>query len=195
MPSDDASAVTVLLDQIRRGDKGASERLLPVVYDELRKLARSRMASEKPGHTLQPTALVHEAYLRLLGSGDTAWDGRGHFFAAAAEAMRRILIERARRARRIKRGGELRRVELDDQVPVDGPRVDEVLAVDEALSRLEARDAQMAAVVKLRYFAGLTVDETAQALGTSARSVNRLWTAARAWLRGEIPAGGAPERG
>jgi RNA polymerase sigma factor (TIGR02999 family) len=195
MPDDDPPGVTVLLDQIRRGEKGASERLLPVVYDELRRLARARMAAEKPGHTLQPTALVHEAYLRLLGSGETAWDGRGHFFAAAAEAMRRILIERARRARRIKRGGELKRVELDDQVPVEGPRVDEVLAVDEALSRLEARDAQMAAVVKLRYFGGLTVEETAQALGTSARSVNRLWTAARAWLRGEIPPGGGAVRG
>jgi RNA polymerase sigma factor (TIGR02999 family) len=195
MPDNDLSGVTVLLDQIRRGEKGASERLLPVVYDELRKLARARMAAEKPGHTLQPTALVHEAYLRLLGSGETAWDGRGHFFAAAAEAMRRILIERARRARRIKRGGELKRVELDDQVPVEGPRVDEVLAVDEALSRLEARDAQMAAVVKLRYFGGLTVEETAQALGTSARSVNRLWTAARAWLRGEIPPAAGALRG
>jgi RNA polymerase sigma factor (TIGR02999 family) len=188
----DASEVTRLLEQVRRGEKGASERLLPLVYDELRKLARSRMASEKPGHTLQPTALVHEAYLRLLGGGDAAWEGRGHFFAAAAEAMRRILIERARRTRRLKRGGALKRVELDDQLPAEAPRVDEVLAVDEALDRLEALDAQMAAVVKLRYFGGLTVEETAQALSTSTRSVNRLWTAARAWLRSEIP--GGPER-
>jgi RNA polymerase sigma factor (TIGR02999 family) len=190
---DDASpGVTQLLEQIRRGEAGASERLLPLVYDELRRLARARMAAERPGHTLQPTALVHEAYLRLIGSGDVSWDSRGHFFGAAAEAMRRILIERARRARRIKRGGDLRRVELDDQVPEAGPRVDEVLAVDEALARLEALDAQMAAVVKLRYFAGLTIDEVAQALGTSTRTVNRLWTGARAWLRREIPAGAAP---
>ncbi|HEY7511245.1 MAG TPA: sigma-70 family RNA polymerase sigma factor [Vicinamibacteria bacterium] len=182
-----SSAVTRLLDQARRGEPGATEQLLPLVYDELRRLARSRMRFERPGHTLQPTALVHEAYLRLMGA-EGAWEGRGHFFAAAAEAMRRILIERARRARRLKRGGDLHRVELDDQVSADGPRVDEVLAVDEALGRLEALDAQMAAVVKLRYFGGLTVEETAQALGTSPRTVNRLWTGAKAWLRSEIPA-------
>ena len=188
MPEDAASAVTRLLEQARQGDPGATEQLLPLVYDELRRLARSRMRGERPGHTLQPTALVHEAYLRLLGS-DGAWQGRGHFFAAAAEAMRRILIERARRARRLKRGGDMHRVELEDHVSAAGPRVDEVLAVDEALGRLETLDAQMAAVVKMRYFGGLTVEETAQALGTSPRTVNRLWTGAKAWLRSEIPAG------
>jgi RNA polymerase sigma factor (TIGR02999 family) len=189
---DDASSgVTRLLEQIRRGEAGASERLLPLVYDELRRLARARMAAEKPGLTLQPTALVHEAYLRLVGSGDVSWEGRGHFFGAAAEAMRRILIERARRAKRIKRGGEWRRVDLDDQVPEGGPRVDEMLAVDEALARLEAQDAQMGAVVKLRYFGGLTIEEVAEAMGTSTRTVNRLWTGARAWLRREIPGGAA----
>jgi RNA polymerase sigma factor (TIGR02999 family) len=187
MSEDTTSAVTRLLEQARRGEPGATEQLLPLVYDELRRLARSRMRSERPGHTLQPTALVHEAYLRLMGS-EGAWEGRGHFFAAAAEAMRRILIERARRVRRKKRGGDWNRVELDDQVSAAGPRVDEVLAVDEALGRLEEKDAQMAAVVKLRYFGGLTVEEIAQALGASPRTVNRLWTGARAWLRSEIPA-------
>ena len=194
MSEDATSAVTRLLEQARRGEPGATEQLLPLVYDELRRLARSRMRSERPGHTLQPTALVHEVYLRLMGA-EGAWEGRGHFFAAAAEAMRRILIERARRVRRLKRGGDLNRVELDDQVSADGPRVDEVLAVDEALGRLEAQDAQMAAVVKLRYFGGLTVEEIAQALGTSPRTVNRLWTGARAWLRTEIPAAGAAGSG
>ena len=194
MSEDATSAVTRLLEQARRGEPGATEQLLPLVYDELRRLARSRMRSERPGHTLQPTALVHEAYLRLLGA-EGAWEGRGHFFAAAAEAMRRILIERARRVRRLKRGGDLNRVELDDQVSADGPRVDEVLAVDEALGRLEEKDAQMAAVVKLRYFGGLTVEEIAQALGTSPRTVNRLWTGARAWLRTEIPAARDAGRG
>ena len=187
MPQAATSAVTRLLEQARRGEPGATEQLLPLVYDELRRLARSRMRGERPGHTLQPTALVHEAYLRLLGS-EGAWEGRGHFFAAAAEAMRRILIERARRVRRLKRGGDLHRVELEDEVSADGPRVDEVLAVDEALGRLEEKDAQMAAVVKLRYFAGLTVEEIAHALGTSPRTVNRLWTGAKAWLRSEMPA-------
>ena len=187
--ADTADGVTRLLEQIRQGDPTAAEQLLPLVYDELRRLARSRMAAERPGHTLQPTALVHEAYLRLVGGGAPAWEGRGHFFGAAAEAMRRILIERARRARRLKRGGDLRRVELDDQHSADGPRADEVLAVDSALQRLEARDSAMAQVVKLRYFGGLTVDEAAQAMATSTRTVNRLWTAARAWLRAEIERG------
>ena len=186
MPDDPSIGLTQLLEQIRRGEAGATERLLPLVYDELRRLARARMAAERPGHTLQPTALVHEAYLRLIGSGNVSWESRGHFFAAAAEAMRRILIERARRVRRLKRGGEMRRVELDDQVPDEGPGVEEVLAVDEALARLETLDAQMSAVVKLRYFGGLTVDEVAQAMGTSPRSVNRLWTGARAWLHREM---------
>jgi RNA polymerase sigma factor (TIGR02999 family) len=194
MPEDTTSAVTRLLEQARRGEPGATEELLPLVYDELRRLARSRMRRERPGHTLQPTALVHEVYLRLMGA-EGGWEGRGHFFAAAAEAMRRILIERARRIRRKKRGGDLNRVELEDQVSAGGPPVDEVLAVDEALGRLEQKDAQMAAVVKLRYFGGLTVEEIAQALGTSPRTVNRLWTGARAWLRSEIPAAGEAGQG
>jgi RNA polymerase sigma factor (TIGR02999 family) len=176
----------------------SAETLLPLVYDELRKLARARLARERPGQTLQPTALVHEAYLRLRGVGDDGsppWAHRGHFFGAAAEAMRRILIERARRYQRQRHGGELRRTTLQDREAVaafDGDR-EELLALDQALTRLEDRDAAMAQVVKLRYFAGLTVAETAAALETSPRSVNRLWTDARAWLFREVhgrPGGG-----
>ena len=184
--------ITHLLEQIQRGVPAASDQMLPLVYDELRRLARARLRAERPGHTLQPTALVHEAYLRLVGSGEVAWQSRAHFFGAAAEAMRRILIERARRVRRIKRGGDQQRVDLDEQVAAAAPPVEDLLAVDEALARLEARDLQMSLVVKLRYFAGMSVEEVADALGTSTRTVNRLWTAAKAWLRGEVLKAGPP---
>ncbi len=179
--------VTELLAGIGRGDRRASEALLPLVYGELRKLARAKMARERPGQTLQATALVHEAYLRLLGGTDLGWDNRGHFFAAAAEAMRRILIERARRYSREKHAGGLRRVSFE-QVDLAGEERDleELLELDRALDRLEAQDARMAQVVKLRYFAGLTVEETAQALDTAPRTVNRLWTAAKSWLHREL---------
>jgi RNA polymerase sigma factor (TIGR02999 family) len=169
----------------------SSDTLLPLVYDELRKLARSRMARERPSQTLQPTALVHEAYLRLGGDESGAWENRGHFFAAAAQAMRRILIERARRSQRRRHGGGQRRTTLTGKAgqeavaSFDGDR-EELLAIDQALTRLEALDEAMARVVQLRYFAGLTVAETAAALGTSNRSVNRLWTEARAWLYREV---------
>ena len=186
MPASTRKQVTLLLDQIRRGNRHASNELLPLVYEELRKLARSRMAREQPGQTLQPTALVHEAYLRLLGDESPGWDNRGHFFAAAAEAMRRIQIERARRYARIKHGGEQRRVTLDEASARIVPRPEEMLALDEALTGLEEHDAAMAQVVKLRYFAGLSVEETARAMSTSRRTVNRLWTAARAWLHHTI---------
>ena len=163
-----------------------------MVYDELRKLARSRMAREVGGHTLQPTALVHEAYLRLLGPEEQSWDSRGHFFAAAAEAMRRVLIDHARRRSRKKRGGASERVSFDDHaadLPAgllgDGSDA-ELLALDQALNKLEARDETMTTVVKLRYFAGLSIRETAGAMGISTRSVNRQWTAARSWLRLEM---------
>lgn len=170
----------------RTSSRGPAEMLLPLVYEELRKLARSRMARERRGQTLQPTALVHEAYLRLLGDQETLWANRAHFFAAAAEAMRRILIERARRAGRRKRGGEWQRVELEDGLlPGVAPATD-ILALDEALSRLAGHDPAMARVVELRFFAGLTVEEVALALDVSARTVKRRWTAGRVWLHREL---------
>lgn len=184
--------VTDVLRRVRSGEARAAEDLLPLVYEELRSLARVRLAQESPGLTLQPTALVHEAYLRLVGDDDPGWQNRAHFFGAAAEAMRRILIERARRRATERHGGGQRRVTLDDDIAAAMQSDEELLALDQALTRLEARDGQMAAVVKLRYFAGLGVDETAQALGASTRTVNRLWTAARAWLArdlGAAPAG------
>ena len=178
--------VTGLLRQITGGDGKAADELLPLVYTELRNLAGARMARERPGQTLQPTALVHEAYLRLVRDEHLQWENRRHFFAAAAEAMRRILVERARRVAARKHGGEVQRVPLEDGVLEDESRAPEILALDEALERLEARDPTMSGVVKLRYFAGLTVPETANALGLSARSVNRIWAEARAWLHREI---------
>jgi RNA polymerase sigma factor (TIGR02999 family) len=155
--------------------------LLPLVYDELRRLATQKLAQEKPGQTLQPTALVHEAYLRLLG-GQPGWDSRGHFFAAAAEAMRRILIENARRKQRIKHGGGLEQTDLDDALLAVESPVEDVLAVDEALEQLAAEDAPTAELVKLIYFAGLTTEQAAEVLGISARTAYRNWAYARAWL-------------
>ena len=184
--------VTSILSAIEQGDPRAAEQLLPLVYDELRKLAAQRLAREAPGQTLQATALVHEAYLRLVGpADDRRWEGRGHFFAAAAEAMRRILVEAARRKKRLRHGGGLRRVEL----PADGPPItgtpEDVLAVHEALDRLAAADAQAAELVKLHYFAGLTIDQAAAVLGVSIRKAYTIWAYARAWLfrclEGEAP--------
>jgi RNA polymerase sigma factor (TIGR02999 family) len=186
MAARDAGQVTRLLAQIQGGDRQAADELLPLVYQELRRLARSRMARERPGQTLTPTALVHEAYLRLVKDESLGWDNRGHFFAAAAEAMRRILIERARRYTARKHGGGQERITLDEAAsPMTAP-LEDLLALDEALTRLESKDATMANVVKLRYFSGLTVPETAAALGLSAATVNRHWAAARAWLQREI---------
>ena len=177
--------ITQLLEAAGRGEGGASDELLPLVYDELRKLARARMSRERAGQTLQPTALVHEAYLRLIGE-DVKWDNRRHFFAAAAESMRRILIDRARRYAAVKHGGEFRRTDFDGlQVP-SGEDVEKLIAWDELLDKLAERDATMADVVKLRYFAGFSVAETAQALEVSPRTVNRHWTAAQAWLRVQL---------
>ena len=184
--------VTSILAAIEQGDPRAAEQLLPLVYDELRKLAAQRLAREAPGQTLQATALVHEAYLRLVGpADDRRWEGRGHFFAAAAEAMRRILVEAARRKKRLRHGGGLRRVEL----PADGPAItgapEEVLAVHEALDRLAAADGQAAELVKLHYFGGLTIDQAADVLGVSVRKAYIIWAYARAWLfrclEGEAP--------
>lgn len=174
--------ITRVLADVREGRKGASEELLPLVYEELRTLAHSRLAGERGAVTLPATALVHEAYLRLLEGSDTGWDNRGHFFAAAAIAMRRVAVEYARAARRRKRGGDLKRVTLDT-LPGEAPHLaPDLLDLDRALERLEAQDPGMARVVNLRYFAGLTVEETARATGQSSRTVNRQWTAARAWL-------------
>jgi RNA polymerase sigma factor (TIGR02999 family) len=173
--------VTRILSAVEQGDVGASEQLLPLVYDELRKLAAQRLAQEKPGQTLQATALVHEAYLRLVGAGEPGWGGRGHFFAAAAEAMRRILVENARRKRRAKHGGGLRRVDLDEGPPVTGARED-VLAIDEALTELARQEPAKAELVKLRYFAGLSLEEAAACLGISEATAKRHWAVARAWL-------------
>ncbi len=187
-----SQSVKDTLQRVRGGDRHAAAELLPLVYDELRKLARSRLAREAPGQTLPATALVHEAYLRLVGEQDSGWDNKGHFFAAAAEAMRRILIERARRYGAVRHGAGQKRVTLASEISLAAPAdPEQLLAIDEALSRLEAKDEQMAGVVKLRYFAGLDIDETAQALGVSTRTVNRLWTAARAWLARELGAGSA----
>jgi RNA polymerase sigma factor (TIGR02999 family) len=173
--------VTRLIDAAAAGDSAAAAELLPLVYDELRKLAAARMSAEAPGQTFQATALVHEAYLRLVGDGQArSWDGRGHFFAAAAEAMRRILVDRARARATHKRGGGLRRVELDDVPATD--RHPDLLALDEALADLERHDASSARLVKLRYFAGLSHREAAAALGVTPRAADRLWALARAWL-------------
>ena len=180
------SDVTDILAAIERGDPKTADQLLPLVYDELRRLAAQRMARELPGQSLQPTALVHEAYLRLVGADpNKAWDGRGHFFAAAAEAMRRILVERARRPHRLKRGGRHARVDLDDAQPAVA-NTDDLLALDEALEKLAAQAPVNAQLVQLRVFAGLTLAEAAEILGLSKSTADRYWAYARAWLRVEI---------
>jgi RNA polymerase sigma factor (TIGR02999 family) len=184
----DLSGVTQILASIERGDPHAAEQLLPLVYNELRKLAAARIAQEGPGQTLQATALVHEAYLRLVGSPDNgqSWNSRGHFFAAAAEAMRRILVDSARRKASIKRGGDRARVDLDE-VQIAAPELHEdVIALDRALSSLAEFDRQAADIVQLRYFAGLTLPEAAEAIGVSSRTAGRLWAYGRAWLRHEL---------
>lgn len=179
--------ITRILSAIEQGDQAAASELLPLVYEELRRLAASRMNQEASGQTLQPTALVHEAFLRLVGDDSQQWDGRGHFFAAAAEAMRRILIDNARRKGRIKRGGNLRRQNLNDNMGTDSPEnVEDLLALDEALTKLAEEDVQLAKLVELRYFTGLTIEETARVLGVSSRTTKRNWSYARAWLQREM---------
>lgn len=179
--------VTQVLRRIELGDPAAAPELLPLVYDELRKLAAQKLAFENPGQTLQATALVHEAYLRLLGNDDEKrWDGRGHFFAAAAEAMRRILVENARRKGRTKHGGELRRGPLAD-IPTAMPDTrEDLVALDAALDRLKAINSQAVELVHLRYFAGLPLEEAAKILEISPRTAGRLWAYARAWLHQDI---------
>jgi RNA polymerase sigma factor (TIGR02999 family) len=188
--------LTGILRATEGGDAHAAEKLLPLVYDELRKLAAAKLAQEKPGQTLQPTALVHEAYVRLVGpSGGRAWDSRGHFFAAAAEAMRRILIENARRKRRQKRGGTLRRVQLDlAQLSYSSPAED-LLDLNDALECLAAEDPQAAQFVKLRYFAGLSVEEAAELVGLSRSAACEHWAYARAWLHRRLREAGDGARG
>jgi RNA polymerase sigma factor (TIGR02999 family) len=175
--------ITQILSAIDQGDPQAACQLLPLVYEELRQLAAHKLTQEKPGQTLEATALVHEAYLRLVGNGqEQQWDSRGHFFAAAAEAMRRILVERARRKATHKHGGHVQRLDLDEISPASDGRSEQLLALDEALDELERHDAQAARLVKLRYFAGLSHQEAAQALGISRGVADRLWVLARAWL-------------
>ena len=191
--------VTRILSAIERGDPAAAEQLLPLVYDELRRLAAQKLAQEAPGQTLQATALVHEAYLRLVGPYPArTWDGRGHFFAAAAEAMRRILVESARRRHRLKRGGHRARVDLDAAQPAAPQTDDDLLALDEALGKLAAKDPVKAQLVQLRVFAGLTLADAAGILGLSTATADRYWAYARAWLRVEIAgddrAGPGPSR-
>jgi RNA polymerase sigma factor (TIGR02999 family) len=175
--------VTQLLSAIKQGDPNAAEQLLPLVYDELRRLAAQKIVQEKPGQTLQATALVHEAYLRLVDVGEAPhWNSRGHFFAAAAEAMRRILVEQARRKQADKHGGGRLRVDLPEDLAAPEARSDDLVALDEALTQLESHDTDAARLVKLRYFAGLSHQEAADALGISRGAADRLWALGRAWL-------------
>jgi RNA polymerase sigma factor (TIGR02999 family) len=177
---------TGMLDALESGDPADAAGLLPLVYDDLRRLAAHRLAHEAPGQGLQPTDLVHEAYLRLVGSDEPRWDGRGHFFAAAAEAMRRILVERARRKRSLKHGGDRVRQDIDiADLQGPGPRED-LVALDDALTQLAATDRTAAALVQLRYFGGLSIPQAAAALGVSPRTADRIWVYARSWLHREM---------
>lgn len=197
MSDDPRHQVTQLLELAVKGDAKASEDLLPLVYEELRKLARAQMGREAPGQTLQATALVHEAYLRLVGGSDVRWENRGHFFGAAARAMRRILVERARHRGRIKHGGGRARVELDENAVASEEPTTDLVALDEVLDRLAEFDKRKSEVVMLRYFAGLSIEETAAALGVSPATVKNEWTFARAWLHREMGSakpGGGGER-
>jgi RNA polymerase sigma factor (TIGR02999 family) len=191
------SEVTRILAAIEQGDVHAAEELLPLVYQELRQLAAQKMAQKAPGQTLQATALVHEAYIRLVGAEGQNWSGRGHFFSAAAEAMRRILIENARRKQSLKRGGGRRRIELDEAVLSKGGNscVDDLIALDEALEKLSEKDKVKADLVKLRYFAGLTGEQAAEVLGISRSTADRYWAYARSWLRLEITKGDEAAQG
>ena len=186
------SDVTRILTAIEQGDAKEADKLLPLVYEELRLLAAQKMAEERSGQTLQATALVHEAYIRLVKGDDQDWHSRGHFFSAAAEAMRRILVENARRKKSLKYGGDRRKVNLDDQdIGVELPS-DDIVALDEALTKLNEKDHEVAELVKLRCFAGLTLDQVAKIQGVSRRTAGSHWSYARAWLRREITVGDEP---
>ena len=193
--ADESTDVTRLVAAAVAGDRQSADELLPLVYEQLRAIAQQRMSGESPGHTLQATALVHEAYARLIGRADPGWDGRGHFYAAAAEAMRRILIEHARAAGRARRGGppgQRRRVPLGVVDLAAEENSEEILSLDETFRRLESRAPEMADVVRLRFYAGLTLDETARALGASVATVKRRWAWARAWMYREMFGEDAP---
>ncbi|MBN2132499.1 MAG: sigma-70 family RNA polymerase sigma factor [Sedimentisphaerales bacterium] len=180
--------VTRILNAIERGDAKATDELLPLVYEELRLLAAQKLSHEPPGQTLQATALVHEAYVRLVGDASQGWANQGHFFAAAAEAMRRILVENARRKKRIRHGGTFQRIDLDESIAAESDERpgDDLIALDEALARFARKDRLKADLVKLRYFAGLTIPQAARALGISPATAERHWVYARCWLRAEI---------
>jgi RNA polymerase sigma factor (TIGR02999 family) len=180
------SDVTVILDAIQKGDSKAAEELIPLVYDELRKLAAFKLAEQPPGQTLQPTALVHEVYLRLLGNGNHSWQNRKHFFAAAAEAMRHLLVDRARRKAAARHGGGWRRLDLDKVVIAANTSDENILLISEALEKLAAHDPASAELVKLRFFGGLTFPQSAEVMGISERTAQRFWAYARAWLFREI---------
>jgi RNA polymerase sigma factor (TIGR02999 family) len=186
MPSSGDSQISAVLQAAQGGDRQAAIDLLPLVYDELRRLAARKLAQQTPGQTLQPTALVHEAYLRVAGDSEVSWEGRRHFFFAAARAMRDILVEQARRKAGPKRGGDRQREELDEACAVLKPPSEDVLGVHEALEELEARDPLKAQIVLLRYFTGLTMDETAAVLGIAERTLDRQWRYIRAWLMNKL---------
>ena len=186
MAGEAANELTLVLHAATHGDREAAKKLLPLVYGELRKLARARMARLAPGQTLQPTALVHEAYLRVIGTADPGWEGRGHFFGAAARAMRDILVDQARRKASLKRGGDRARVDLEDfDLAIQPPGAD-VLALDEAIRQLEADDPRKGQIVNMRYFAGFTAEETAAALGVSVGTIEREWRYIRTWLHTQL---------
>jgi len=181
--------VTRILNAIEQGDKQATDKLLPLVYEELRLLAAQKLSQERPGQTLQATALVHEAYIRLVKGADQNWNSRGHFFIAASEAMRRILVENARRKRRLKRGGNQERLPLDESAITSDKQDIDLLALDEALAKFDLDDPEKANLVKLRYFAGLTINQAAEILRISQPTANRYWSYARSWLFREISKG------
>ncbi len=178
--------ITRILQDAEHDESHRARHLLPLVYEELRALAKARMAREGAGHTIQATALVHEAFIRLVGEEDPEWNGRGHFFGAAAQAMRRILVEQARRRGRLKHGGDHERIELDEACAVIEPPTDDVLAVNDAVCKLEAQDSRKGTIVNLRYFAGFSAEETARALGVSLGTIEREWRFIKAWLREEL---------
>ena len=186
MPTKDSHPVTLVLRAAANGDRDAASKLLPLVYEELRKLARARMAKLAPGQTLQPTSLVHEAYLRVIGTADPGWDGRGHFFASAARAMRDILVDQARRKAAVKHGGDRKRQDLNEFDLVLKPPREDLLALDEALTRLEDEDPRKGQIVNLRYFARFTTEETAEVLGVSVGTIEREWRYIKAWLRTQL---------
>jgi len=180
------SEITLILDEVARGNSAAAEELLPLVYDELRRIAAGRMAHEAAGQTLQPTALVHEAWLRMVGDGSRTWENRAHFFGAASEAMRRILIENARRKSCLKRGGNQQRVNLEDVDLTEASPDDKMLLIDEALEQLKAQDEEKSKIVVMKFFGGMTNQEVARSLGVTERTVERQWAYARAWMFRQI---------